>query len=93
MTARYGQASGYATLASPLANGNQVSKDRSAPFSWEEWFSHASPQQRATALGLAQQQGLIYPHQLPPISNGVHPIAAVMDTDLSLLLVRSTCLV
>jgi hypothetical protein len=86
MTVRQGQASGSAVLAKPLTNGSSVSKDRSSTFSWDEWFSHASPQQRASALGLAQQQGLLYPSQLPAISNGVHPTTVVKETDLSLLL-------
>src|SRR5207253_2526586 len=55
-----------------------------AHFSWEEWFRHASAAQRAAALGLAQQQGLLYPHQLPAITNGVKPAAAaVKETETS----------
>ena len=38
-------------------------------------------------MGLAHQQGVLYPSQLPPTSNGVHPPAAVAkETDLSRLL-------
>lgn len=83
MTPRQGQTSGSAVLAKPLLHGNAASKERASAFSWEEWFHHASPQQRASALGLAQQQGLLYPSQLPAISNGVHPAATVAETDLS----------
>jgi hypothetical protein len=86
MTARHGQAPGSAIFAKPLANGSAASKDRSSPFSWEDWFSHANTQQRASALGLAQQQGLLYPSQLPPISNGVHSAAIIQETDLARLL-------
>ena len=88
MTARHAQASGSAVLAKPLTNGSSVSKDRSSPFSWEDWFSHAGPQQRAAALGLAQQQGLLYPHQLPAVSNGVHPPTVAKETDLSRFLAQ-----
>jgi AAA domain len=81
MTVRQQQA--RVTATSPVANGASPSADRSSHFSWEDWFSHASAQQRAEALGLAQQQGLLYPHQLPPITNGVKPTSsALKDGDV-----------
>ena len=77
MTVRQQQAPGMATA--PVANGS--TSDRSAHFSWEDWFRHASAQQRAEALGLAHQQGVLYPHQLPAVSNGVKPAAASKDIE------------
>jgi hypothetical protein len=84
MTIRQRQAPGGA----PVANGVDAGHDRTAPFSWEDWFRHATAQQRADALGLARQQGLVYPHQLPAISNGVKPAAAGKDTPTSQLVAR-----
>ena len=69
----------------------ETKTERAGAFSWEEWFRHANAQQRAAALGLAHQQGLLYPHQLPPISNGVKPpstTAPAKETEVSSLLAR-----
>jgi hypothetical protein len=38
--------------------------------SWEELYRAASPQQQQELLLLAQRQGLLYTHQLPPMLNG-----------------------
>src|SRR5260370_4169216 len=83
MTTRQRQASGSATAAPANA-----SLERSAHFSWEDWFRHANSQQRAEALGLAQKQGLLYPHQLPAISNGVKPVSAAKDIEPSPVISR-----
>lgn len=69
MTARTWQAPGI--TAANGAAGVDVAADRSSTFSWDDWFRHASVAQRADALGLARQQGVIYPHQLPTGANGV----------------------
>src|SRR5436190_6610896 len=75
--------SGTATLPAPTKAG--AGQDRTHTFSWDEWFRHASLQQRAAALGLAHQQGVLYPQQLSAVTNGVKPIAVmVKDTDASL---------
>lgn len=88
MTARHKQASGSA-LAHGAADGVENGTDRSAPFAWEDWFRHAGPQQRALALGLAQQQGFLYAHQLPAVSNGKTPIqTAAAETPSSRLMAR-----
>ncbi len=42
---------------------------------WEDLFRSASPEQQQELLGLARRQGVLYAHQLPPMSNGVHPPA------------------
>lgn len=77
--------SGTATLAVPPKVGTD--KDRTHTFSWERWFRHATSQQRAAALQLASQQGILYPHQLPAVTNGVKPVPAVVkETDASLRL-------
>jgi hypothetical protein len=39
---------------------------------WEELFQSASPDQQQQLLALARRQGILYAHQLPPSSNGVH---------------------
>jgi hypothetical protein len=39
---------------------------------WEELFQRASPDQQQQLLALARRQGVLYAHQLPPTSNGVH---------------------
>ena len=89
MTARHKQASGSALALAPLAsvNGVENGTDRLAPFAWEDWFRHACPQQRALALGLAQQQGFLYPHQLPAVTNGKTP-ASSADSPASTVLSR-----
>jgi hypothetical protein len=46
---------------------------------WEDWFRRASPAQREQALSLAEQQGLVYHHQLPAL-NGSHSEAPAQDT-------------
>jgi hypothetical protein len=82
---RRGTDSGTATLPAPTKAG--ANQDRTHTFSWDEWFRHASLQQRAAALGLAHQQGILYPQQLPAVTNGVKPIVVVAkDTDASLRL-------
>ena len=83
MTVRPRQVTGIASLARPGANGSEAGPDRSPSFSWEDWFRHAGPHQRAAALGLAQQQGLLYPHQLPAATNGVKPVAAAKESETS----------
>lgn len=89
MTSRARQATGSASATLTVSNGVEASSERSLPFSWDEWFRHASPQQRAAALGLAQQQGLLYPHQLPALTNGVKPAAPpAKETAVSTLLSR-----
>ncbi len=89
MTSRQRQVteSGSATLT--VSKGVEKGPESALPFSWNEWFRHANPQQRAAALGLAQQQGLVYPHQLPAVHNGVHPVVPTSkDTAVSALLGR-----
>lgn len=81
MTARTWQGTGSATA--PVANGTDAGSDRSAPFSWDDWFRHASALQRADALGLARQQGLLYPHQLPVLRNGIKPASPTKEIDPS----------
>src|SRR5262245_9536660 len=75
MTARQRQATGGATATLTMPTPAGSSHDRIVSFSWEDWFKHASSQQRAAALVLAHQQGILYPHQLPATTNGVKPIA------------------
>src|SRR5689334_17924039 len=67
MTLRHTPASGGAVAGQ--TNGSRV-ENPGAPLTWEDWFQHAAPQQRALALNLVQQQGLIYAHQLPAVTNG-----------------------
>jgi hypothetical protein len=90
MTARHKQASGSALAVAPpaTANGVENGTDRSAPFAWEDWFRHAGPQQRAFALGLAQQQGFLYAHQLPAVANGKTPAQPAAESVASTLLAR-----
>jgi hypothetical protein len=83
MTTRQRQAPESATA--PVANAGL---EKSAHFSWEDWFRHANSQQRDEALGLAQRQGLLYPHQLPAISNGVKPASAAKDIEPSPVISR-----
>ncbi|HZZ82315.1 MAG TPA: AAA domain-containing protein [Gemmataceae bacterium] len=71
MTFRPTSASGGAVTN--LANGSRV-EHPAAPFAWDDWFQHAAPHQRALALSLAQQQGFVYSHQLPAVSNGKAPV-------------------
>jgi hypothetical protein len=37
---------------------------------WEDLFRAASPEQQRELLALARRQGVVYAHQLPPLSNG-----------------------
>jgi hypothetical protein len=71
MTARQRQASGSAAVAVPVelsvANGSTNGTD--APFRWDAWFAAASPAQRAEAIQLAEQQGLLYVQQLPTVGH------------------------
>src|SRR5262245_1116692 len=39
--------------------------------SWEERFQNAPPDQQAQLLALAERQGILYGHQLPPATNGL----------------------
>jgi hypothetical protein len=39
---------------------------------WEDLFRGASPEQQQELLALARRQGVLYAHQLPPLTNGVH---------------------
>jgi hypothetical protein len=77
MTSRQRQAPESATAPA------DASLERSAHFSWEDWFRHANSQQQAEALGLAQKQGILYPHQLPAISNGAKPVSTAEDMEPS----------
>jgi len=87
MTTRTRQAPSSPSIA--VANGIEVGADRSTPFTWEDWFLHATVQQRAEALGLAQQQGLLYPQQLPPLKNGTKTTPSPgKDTPLSQIIPR-----
>ncbi len=70
MTLRQSQAPGASTLTAPTSNGIDGGTDRVTSFSWEDWFRHATLQQRAEALGLAKKQGLVYPYQLSALTNG-----------------------
>ncbi len=89
MTARHKQASECALAGTPLAsaNGSENGAGRSGPLAWEDWFRHAGPQQRALALGLARQQGFLYAHQLPAVSNGKTPTVTA-ESHASTLLAR-----
>jgi hypothetical protein len=73
MTFRQRQASGSASAAVSFANGNESGLAPSSPFSWEDWCRRASAHQRDDALGLARQQGLLYPYQLSHLANGAKP--------------------
>ncbi|MBI2807449.1 MAG: hypothetical protein HYX68_20900 [Planctomycetes bacterium] len=70
------QKSSPGTNVAPVPPGVATGLERAASFSWEDWFGHASAPQRADAIGLAHRQGVLYPHQLPPVSNGVKPAQA-----------------
>src|SRR5580658_549744 len=87
MTARQRQGTGSVSAVLSVPTVVETT-ERAGAFSWEDWFRHASAQQRAEALGLAHQQGLLYPHQLPAISNGVKPTSAVKDADAPPAIVR-----
>src|SRR5260221_350288 len=67
MTARQRQAPGSAAGSSSAetSSANGIVNGEAAAFRWDEWFAGASPDQRAEALTLARQQGLLYLHQLP----------------------------
>lgn len=87
MTARHRHATGSASATLANSNGIGSSHDRLLPFSWQDWFLHASIQQRAAALGLANQQGVLYPHQLPAVTNGIKPIVvSTKETDVAIQL-------
>src|SRR4051812_27416524 len=85
-TARHKQFSGSVLTANPPANGHESGSERSSPFSWDEWFRHASPHQRTEVLSLAQQQGLVYPHQLPAVASGPKAAGPATETKTSALL-------
>ena len=57
---------------------------------WEELFRSASPEQQQELLALARRQGLLYAHQLPPLSNGSHPPAEGWRQLLTRLLAGQT---
>lgn len=89
MTSWQRQATESARATLTVSDGVEKGPESALPFSWDDWFRHADPQQRATALGLAQQQGIVYPHQLPATRNGVHPVLpATKETPVSALLTR-----
>src|SRR5437868_3088609 len=70
MTLRQRPASGSAAVvvsADPSPVNGSANGD-AAGFRWEAWFAGASADQRAEALNLARQQGLVYLQQLPPLS-------------------------
>src|SRR5437588_7671832 len=71
MTARQRQGSDIAAAVVPaeLAPANGSANGASPVFRWEAWFAGASPDQRAEALGLAREQGLLYLQQLPAIGS------------------------
>lgn len=63
-----------ATPPAPTSNGHpRPLLDYSLPpvSSWPAWFRDASEAQRNSLLELAQRQGIIYAHQVPPAANGV----------------------
>jgi hypothetical protein len=64
MTARQRPASGSAALPATVS-ANGASNGAATAFHWEAWFAGATPDQRAEALALAREQGLLYLHQLP----------------------------
>jgi hypothetical protein len=53
----------------PPRPGRSPADDATAPV-WETLYQSASPTQRAEWLALAQRQGILYAHQLPPVNNG-----------------------
>ncbi len=89
MTFRERQGTGSVSAVLSVPTVVETKTERAGAFSWEDWFRHANAQQRAAALGLAHQQGLLYPHQLPPVTNGVKPTTApAKETEVSSLLGR-----
>src|ERR1043165_7591091 len=86
MTARPRQASAMmgtgAAVSVTKGAENGAGLDRTPHFSWEDWFRHASAHQRAEALGLAKQQGFLYPHQLPHLSNGTQSALPTPESKL-----------
>jgi hypothetical protein len=68
MTARQRLAPGSAAGVALAATANGVSNGEAAGFRWETWFAGATPEQRAEALALAREQGLLYVHQLPAVA-------------------------
>src|SRR6516162_8629527 len=71
MTARQRQAPGSSAAPIPAEapEADRGLNGEHTDFRWEAWFAAASPDQRAEALALARQQGLLYPHQLPKAAN------------------------
>jgi hypothetical protein len=67
----------------PPAAHNGSSANGSRVPSWAEWFQCASATQRSELLALAQTQGLIYSHQLPVPTNGVHHKSPPQDIALN----------
>ncbi len=70
MTLRQRPASGSAPVVAPAEASTQTngsSNGEGVVFRWDAWFASASPDQRAEALRLAEQQGLVYLQQLPVV--------------------------
>jgi hypothetical protein len=67
MTARHRQAPDRAepSARAPLPPNGSAPTAPPPAFRWDDWFETASPAQRAEALALAREQGLLYLHQLP----------------------------
>src|SRR5579885_60177 len=57
---------------------------------WEDLFRSASPEQQQELLALARRQGVLYAHQLPPLSNGSAPPAGGERPALTRLLAGQT---
>src|SRR5437016_14142219 len=57
--------------ASGLAPAAPPGKHPLRTASWEDVFQNASPEQQAQLLALAERQGILYGHQLPPVPNGL----------------------
>src|SRR5258708_6174368 len=92
MSRRERPASGIAQVAPrPTAGATApvVSAAAAPRHPWEEVFRGASPAQQEELLTLAERQGLIYSHQLPPPSNGRK--AEPARTVLPRLLTGNTC--
>jgi hypothetical protein len=79
MTQRERQASGGVSEAAPRPGAGHASLPRPTASadpsaghaaSWEDVYRAASPAQQAELLRLAQRQGVLYAHQLPPTGNG-----------------------
>src|SRR5580704_8713332 len=76
---RHASAGTTATVAAPPPKHNSTaaamrsaSPAEAAPSSvsqWELFYRSASPAQQADLLVLANRQGLLYSHQLPPVSS------------------------